>query len=71
MDLALNNLQRLICHKTQTTNEPEDVNGIKKKFLNYDFFEENSILDLNMELKMKNKKNVLRAFNTFIENVIL
>ena len=23
MDLALNNLQRLICHKTQTTNQPE------------------------------------------------
>ncbi len=22
MDLALNNLQRLICHKTQTTNQP-------------------------------------------------
>ena len=22
MDLALNNLQRLICHKTQSTNQP-------------------------------------------------
>ena len=22
MDLALNNLQRLICHKTQTSNQP-------------------------------------------------
>ena len=22
LDLALNNLQRLICHKTQTTNKP-------------------------------------------------
>ena len=22
MDLVLNNLQRLICHKTQTTNQP-------------------------------------------------
>ena len=22
MDLALNNLQRLICHETQTTNQP-------------------------------------------------
>ena len=25
MDWALNNLQRLICHKTQTTNEPSSV----------------------------------------------
>ena len=25
LDLALNNLQRLICHKTQTTNQPEIV----------------------------------------------
>ena len=25
MDLALNNLQRLICHKTQTTNQLTDV----------------------------------------------
>ena len=24
MDLALNNLQRLICHKTQPTNQPID-----------------------------------------------
>ena len=27
MDLALNNLQRLICHKTQTTNQqPKAIN---------------------------------------------
>ena len=25
MDLALNNLQRLICHKTQTTNQPFNI----------------------------------------------
>ena len=25
MDLALNNLQRLICHKTQETNQPNQV----------------------------------------------
>ena len=25
MDLALNNLQRLICHKTQTTNQPTSL----------------------------------------------
>ena len=27
MDLALNNLQRLICHKTQTNNQP--INQLK------------------------------------------
>ena len=34
MDLALNNLQRLICHKTQTTNQPTiqvKVNNCLKK----------------------------------------
>ena len=25
MDLALNNLQRLICHKTQPTNQPTNL----------------------------------------------
>ena len=25
MDLALNNLQRLICYKTQTTNQPNKI----------------------------------------------
>ena len=25
MDLVLNNLQRLICHKTQTTNQPINI----------------------------------------------
>ena len=28
MDLALNNLQRLICHKTQTTNQPNTIKAI-------------------------------------------
>ena len=27
MDLALNNLQKFICHQTQTTNQNENVNG--------------------------------------------
>ena len=27
MDLALNNLQRLICHKTQTNNQPTNALG--------------------------------------------
>ena len=30
MDLALNNLQRLICDKTQSTNQP-NINFRKKK----------------------------------------
>ena len=30
MDLALNNLQRLICHKTQQTNQPESKHYIVK-----------------------------------------
>ena len=25
MDLALNNLQKLICHKTQTTNQQKEI----------------------------------------------
>ena len=29
MDLALNNLQRLMCHKTQKTNERIDTNSIE------------------------------------------
>ena len=34
MDLALNNLQRLICHKIQTTNQQPNINN--KEF--YDMF---------------------------------
>ena len=30
MDLALNNLQRLICYKTQATNEPAECIGRSK-----------------------------------------
>ena len=30
MDLALNNLQRLICHKTQTTNLPKESRRIQR-----------------------------------------
>ena len=29
MDLALNNLQGLICHKTQTTNQPTNHPNLK------------------------------------------
>ena len=33
MDLALNNLQGLICHKTQPTNQPTTSNQIIDKTL--------------------------------------
>ena len=36
MDLALNNLQRLICHKTQETNQPSslgDLGNVKYFFI--------------------------------------
>ena len=29
MDLALNNLQMMICHKTQTTNQPKMENVVE------------------------------------------
>ena len=32
MDLALNNLQRLICHKTQQTNQLKDNNFREKSY---------------------------------------
>ena len=34
VDLALNNLQRLICHKTQSTNKPtnQPTSELKRKF---------------------------------------
>ena len=32
MDLALNNLQRLICHKTQQTNKPNQPDGDTEYF---------------------------------------
>ena len=38
MDLALNNLQRLICHKTQASNQPTNLlslHGIMVKVLDY------------------------------------
>ena len=30
MDLALNNLQKLICHKTQTTNQSTKIDKIQQ-----------------------------------------
>ena len=49
MDLALNNLQRLICHKTQTpTNQPtnQSILSYFMMFLLYEL-EENYMIDLN------------------------
>ena len=39
MDLALNNLQRLICHKTQITNQPtnQPTKCISTKWIGNDF----------------------------------
>ena len=38
MDLALNNLQRLICHKTQQTNKPKTTAIIVCKQINSNSF---------------------------------
>ena len=50
MDLALNNLQRLICHKTQTTNQPtKQTNKQTNKFPGFDtkpFDDEPPLLEL-------------------------
>ena len=35
MDLALNNLQRLICHKTKPTNQPTNLSMGQKKVFDY------------------------------------
>ena len=35
MDLALNNLQRLICHKTQQTNQKVNLRNLNASYLPY------------------------------------
>ena len=44
MDLALNNLQRLICYKTQPTNQPSDLAQAKKEKKRKKETEENRFL---------------------------
>ena len=45
MDLALNNLQRLICHKTKQTNLPVDFGAMTMK--EYSTFPKSSRLELH------------------------
>ena len=54
MDLALNNLQRLICYKTQTTNQQQVYVG----------YVVSSLVVLNNTLFIKNKNQVLFGFKS-------
>ena len=47
MDLALNNQQRLICHKTQPTNQREDVYNLVKKNISFALWLKNINIVLN------------------------
>ena len=47
MDLALNNLQMLMCHKTQTTNQPEPL--ITQSFMLVVVVNHMTLLDVNMK----------------------
>ena len=38
MDLALNNLQRLMCHKTQPTNQTQQTNNRKNPFIEWPLY---------------------------------
>ena len=59
MDLALNNLQRLICHKTQSTNQPinREDNNIPppqgRQILCVTFVEEEATKHLTVKIESK------------------
>ena len=61
-DLALNNLQGLICHKSQLTNQPTK---------NCDYFCTNQILPLGKNIEptlLENVHKVLEAVNKLVTN---
>ena len=84
MDLALNNLQRSICHKTQQTKPkqrnilPSDPNEKVKLILYYNKFkasrlviDNNSSPSIGVLQKKKKKKKLLINLNVLLEIVYL
>ena len=64
MDLALNNLQRLICHKTQTINQPSGKDIVidpNPRVSNYLKVEKDLWLLPNLTIK-KTIKNFFRVY---------
>ena len=57
MNLVLNNLQRLICHKTQTNKHIVELNLDSKKKANIDYF-----LELITSTKFKTEIEYLKTF---------
>ena len=58
MDLALNNQQRLICHKTQTTNQPTILEN-KNKIIN-EVDKESAVVILNKTSYRTTTREILR-----------
>ena len=74
MDLVLNNLQRLICHKTQTTNQPTKVPQNKETVLKALNNKETVLLVVkNKEtviIVLKNKKDKMVIKKNSLQNGI-